>query len=95
MDGPILFVKPQAIKGVDLLGPIAARLPERQFVVAGTASKRTRARLQQHANITCQGWVDDMDGLYCAASLLLAPAQIPEPFGRVFVEAGLHVVLLA
>ncbi len=90
--GYILFVKPQAIKGVEMVIRIARRLRERRFVVAGAASGRIRRRLRRAGNIDPRGWVDDMDEVYRGAALLLGPARIPEPFGRVFVEAARHGV---
>lgn len=89
---PVLFIKPQPIKGVETVLELARRMPERRFVVAGTASRGIRRRLANQTNIDHKGWVDDMDALYRSSSVLLAPARIPEPFGRVFVEAGLRGV---
>lgn len=87
---PVLFIKPQRIKGLDLFCRIAAAMPETSFVVAGSASSHARGRFKRLANVEHRGWVEDMDRLYRSASVLLAPARIPEPFGRVFVEAGLR-----
>ncbi|MBN2712867.1 MAG: glycosyltransferase family 4 protein, partial [Planctomycetes bacterium] len=91
-EGPILFIKPQAIKGIEVLIRTAPLLPEKKFVVTGTARKGLTRRLEALPNVTCIPWCSDIDRLYREASLLFAPAQIPEPFGRVFVEAGLHGV---
>ncbi len=89
-DAPILFVKPQRIKGVRQLLAVSRLMPEHSFVVAGTPSRRLRYEFAKYGNITLSGWVDDMDDLYRNSSLLFAPVMIPEPFGRVFVEAGLR-----
>jgi glycosyltransferase involved in cell wall biosynthesis len=91
-DGPVLFVKPQPIKGVELFLALAAALPQQRFVAVGGAPRRWRRRLRRPANVEHLSWTDDMDALYARSSLLLVPSQIPEPFGRVLVEAGLHGV---
>lgn len=90
--GHILFVKPQAIKGLEELLSVAKLLPEKKFVVVGAASRRTAARLRKIKNIEYLSWVDNMAAVYGKASALFGPSQIPEPFGRVFVEAGLYGV---
>lgn len=87
--GPILFCKPQRIKGIETLLSVAAILPHRRFLVVGQAGRRLRALLAKRPNVEAPGWVDGMARVYERASLLLAPARIPEPFGRVFLEAGL------
>jgi len=89
-EAPILFVKPQRIKGIHKLVAVSRIMPEHSFVVVCTPSRRLRGELAQRDNVTLRGWVDEMDEVYRNTSLLFAPAMIPEPFGRVFVEAGLR-----
>ncbi|MFH0910038.1 MAG: glycosyltransferase family 4 protein [Planctomycetota bacterium] len=88
--GPVLFVKPQSIKGVDVLLKTAPLLPQKRFLAVGRASVLTRLQLARVANIEYREWTEDMDASYASASLLFGPSQIPEPFGRVFVEAAIH-----
>lgn len=87
---PLLFVKPQPIKGVELFTAIAQAMPEKRFIVAGQVARKAKRAFAKMSNVECRGWVTDMDALYDEAALILAPSRIPEPFGRVFVEAGLH-----
>lgn len=89
-DGPILFIKPQKIKGVENVLQVARRMPTRRFCVVGTASWWTRWRLSRLPNVELRGWVEDLAALFQQASVLFAPSEIPEPFGRIFVEAGLQ-----
>lgn len=91
-EAAILFVKPQKIKGLDVVLNTAKHLPQRQFVIVGAAGKGLRKKISAHKNIKYINWTDDMPGLYRRVSVLFGPSQIPEPFGRVFVEAGLHGV---
>jgi len=90
--GSVLFVKPQPVKGVHLLLQVSRHLPEHRFVVVGPARRRVRTRLARAPNIEHRPWTEDMQALYRQAALLFGPSQIPEPFGRVFVEAGLQGV---
>ncbi|MBN1257625.1 MAG: glycosyltransferase family 4 protein [Planctomycetes bacterium] len=92
VNGPILFVKPQSIKGAQVLLATVAKLPEKQFVVVGKASERMRKKLIRMPNIEYHGWCSNMDEMYQQASLLLVPSQWPEPFGRVIVEAACYGV---
>ncbi len=86
----LLFVKPQLIKGAELILQLAERLPARKFVVAGAAPRAFLKQAARLPNVECRGWVNDMGALYANSALLLGPARLPEPFGRVFVEAGLR-----
>ncbi len=88
----VLFVKPQRIKGLDVLIKVAPLCPDLEFTVVGHASNRVKKRLQA-SGIQHAGWIDNMDAFYAGCGALFAPAQIPEPFGRVFVEAGLQGVV--
>ncbi|MHC4870528.1 MAG: glycosyltransferase [Planctomycetota bacterium] len=86
----VLFIKPQGIKGLEVFLRTAQLAPEKRFTVVGTASRRTAKRFSRYENITYLSWTDDMQSVYRNASVLFGPSQIPEPFGRVFVEAGLN-----
>lgn len=88
----VLFVKPYRVKGIHVVMRIARALPRVRFVVVGVTSRRTRWAMAGIRNLTYRGWVDDMPALYRRAAVLLGPSQIPEPFGRVFVEAALYGV---
>ncbi|MFP4055620.1 MAG: glycosyltransferase family 4 protein [Candidatus Brocadiia bacterium] len=84
----VLFCKPQYVKGLPIFLDVASRMPERRFLVAGRLRSRARRRLGRLANVACLGWVSDMRQAYGRARVLLGPSIWPEPFGRVFVEAG-------
>ena len=84
----ILFIKPQYVKGFPIFVEVAKRLPDRRFLVAGKPSRHARLRLTALPNAECTGWVTDMCPVYARSRLLLGPSIWPEPFGRVFVEAG-------
>jgi glycosyltransferase involved in cell wall biosynthesis len=84
----ILFCKPQRIKGYPIFVEIARAMPERKFLVAGKVNPRVERELSSLPNVTCLGWVSDMREAYAQSRLLLGPSVWPEPFGRVFIEAG-------
>lgn len=86
--GYMLFIKPQKIKGLDLVIELARRLPERSFAVAGETRGAAERELARLPNVKLLGWCDDMRQVYCRARLLLGPSLWPEPFGRVFAEAA-------
>jgi glycosyltransferase involved in cell wall biosynthesis len=86
--GYLLFVKPQKIKGLDLVLELARRMPGWRFAVAGETRGRAARALARLANVDCLGWRDDMPAVYRGARLLLGPSIWPEPFGRVFAEAA-------
>lgn len=88
----ILFVKPQEIKGVEIFFEVAQAAKDRKFTVVGSASRRMKLRFSNFENINYIPWTDDMDSVYSNSSLLFGPSQIPEPFGRVFVEAGMRYI---
>ncbi|MCX7935575.1 MAG: glycosyltransferase family 4 protein, partial [Planctomycetota bacterium] len=91
-EAPILFVKPQRIKGLAIAAAVARLLPQRRLRVVGRLSRESYRAFRSASNVELLGWVDDISALYRNSSLLLAPSQIPEPFGRVIVEAALHGV---
>jgi len=88
----VLFVKPYRVKGVHVMMQIARALPRIRFAAVGVTSPRTRWAMARIGNLEYHGWLDDMPALYRRAAVLLGPSQIPEPFGRIFVEAALYGV---
>lgn|GEM_PF-704805 len=86
--GFLLFVKPQAAKGLDLMLELAAACPERSFAVAGEIRGAAERRLRTLLNVELLGWRTDMPAVYRRARLLLLPSLLPEPFGRVAAEAA-------
>jgi len=84
----VLFVKPQHVKGLPIFLKIAERMPEVPFLVVGRARRRVRRKLCRLPNVEYLGWLPDMRVAYQRARVLLGPSIWPEPFGRIFVEAG-------
>ncbi|HUT33824.1 MAG TPA: glycosyltransferase family 4 protein [Planctomycetota bacterium] len=84
----VLFVKPQQVKGLPIFLEIARRMPGTRFLVAGSPSWRGGLRLRCRPNVERLGWVADMQSVYARSRVVLGPSIWPEPFGRVFVEAG-------
>lgn len=84
----VLFIKPQYVKGRPIFLEIAKRMPDTHFIVAGSARGRARRELTALPNVEMLGWIDDMPEVYARTRVLLGPAIWPEPFGRVYVEAG-------
>ena len=87
------FFNPIAIKGVETVLEVAARLPHRRFQVvevlrlASGALDDLRGRMASLPNVTfCQA-APDVRPVYSNTQLLLVPSQWEEPFGRVVVEA--------
>jgi glycosyltransferase involved in cell wall biosynthesis len=84
----VLFVKPQYVKGFPIFARVAARMPDTHFLVAGKLKRHARMELRRRKKVECLGWVKDMKDAYARARLLIGPSIWPEPFGRIFVEAG-------
>ncbi len=87
-DGYLLFVKPQRVKGLDLVLELARLLPDRKFAVAGRTRAAAARAFSQRPNVELLGWREDMAAVYRGARLLLGPSLWQEPFGRVFAEAA-------
>lgn len=87
-DSPILLVKPQKVKGVAIFHELAKKTPNRKFLTVGKPPSPFRQRLGRLSNVTMLDNVTNMPKIYRQAALILGPSLIPEPFGRVFVEAG-------
>jgi glycosyltransferase involved in cell wall biosynthesis len=84
----VLFVKPQYVKGLPIALEIARRMPDTRFLVAGRPRGRARRAFGGLPNVELCGWIQDMRAVYARTRVLLGPSIWPEPFGRVFVEAG-------
>jgi glycosyltransferase involved in cell wall biosynthesis len=97
----ITFVNPIPQKGVSIAIRIAQLLPHRDFCFVRSWPLNTRAmreleaRLDGLPNVYLRPPTFDMRSVYESASLLLAPSQRREVFGRVVLEAFGRVVLEA
>lgn len=87
-ESPILFVKPQAIKGVSVSYEVAKANQDRRFLVVGKAPSAFRSKLARLDNVETIDNVPGLAATYQKSAIILGPSLIPEPFGRVFVEAG-------
>jgi glycosyltransferase involved in cell wall biosynthesis len=89
----VTFFNPIAIKGVETVLELAARLPHRRFQVVevlrlpSAALDDLRGRLGTLPNVTFCRAAPDVRPVYSNTQLLLVPSQWEEPFGRVVVEA--------
>jgi glycosyltransferase involved in cell wall biosynthesis len=92
--GALAFVGLDAWKGARLALQLADALPDRRFLFLEGArpSRALLARARRLANVTCEGWTDDMGQVFARARILLMPSLWDEPFGRLPVEAGAHGV---
>lgn len=91
-DGAILFYKPQAIKGAALFCEVARAMPYRNFIVLGRLPTLFRWRIRSLKNIQHVRCADDMNVIWNKVSVVIGPTCFPEPFGRVFIEAGLRSI---
>ena len=82
--GRIGFYSAGRIKGSAIVAEVAARMPEREFLVAGTYVEPPAA------NVTRRGYLRDMRELYREIDLLLVPSMWEEAFGRVVLEAAVN-----
>lgn len=93
---PILFVNPVAAKGLEVALQVAALLPAQPFVfqeswpLPAPELDALRTRLASLPNVSLARRVASLDERYATSSLLLAPSQWQEAFGRVVVEAAAH-----
>lgn len=85
----ILFVNPQAAKGIEIVLSIAGKLPQQRFLIVGAAEQQMRNRIISHDNIEFRDWCDDMRDVYKETRIALVPSVWQEPFGRIPVEAGI------
>lgn len=85
--GSILFISPVEHKGVDIALCLARQLPSEKFIFVGDAKESVRRRIATFANIEYSPWMSDMDEYMSKAKLLIMPTVIPEPYGRVCIEA--------
>jgi glycosyltransferase involved in cell wall biosynthesis len=72
--GYLLFVKPQAAKGLDVLVGLAAACPGRKFAVAGELGGSAARRLAALPNVQTLGWRTDMPAVYRGARAVLVPS---------------------
>jgi len=90
----ILFVKALKHKGVDLVGKLVKRLPNRKFTIVGDLDP-DYAWLAKEENVEYMGRIADMREAYAKARIVLIPSNMAESFSRVTVEAminGLPVI---
>ena len=84
----ILHVNPTEEKGIDLTLEVAERMPEKEFIVAGTTKKEEiKDRMEELENVEHLGYVD-MKKAYRQAKIALVPSKWAEPYGRIPIEAG-------
>jgi len=86
----VTFVGLDAWKGASIALRIAGALPERTFLFlqGPRSAPGLLARARRLANVTCEGWTEDMGHVFARTRLLLVPSVWEEPFGRLAVEAG-------
>jgi glycosyltransferase involved in cell wall biosynthesis len=80
--GRVGFYSAGRIKGSAIVAEIAARMPEREFLVAGAYGEAPTS------NMVCWGHIQDMRRFYQKIDLLLVPSVVEEAFGRVILEAA-------
>lgn len=85
----ILHVNPKEEKGIELTLEVAEKMPEKEFIVAGTTKKeKVKQRMQELENVEHLGYVEDMKEVYSQTKMVLMPSKWEEPFGRIPIEAG-------
>lgn len=85
----ILHVNPTKEKGIDLTLKVAERMPEKQFIIAGTTKKdELKQRMKELENVEHLGYVEDMKEAYSQTEIVLVPSKWEEPYGRIPIEAG-------
>lgn len=80
--GRVGFYSSGRIKGGAIVAEVAARMPEREFLVVGAYNE------EPAGNLVCWGHVQDMRRFYREIDLLLVPSVVEEAFGRVILEAA-------
>lgn len=85
----ITLVNPRdSNKGLDTFLEIAERLPEQEFLIAGSLyDDSLKSTIKKINNITYLGWCDDMSEVYAKTKLLLVPSTYQEGGPRVIIEA--------
>jgi glycosyltransferase involved in cell wall biosynthesis len=85
----ILHVNPKREKGIELTLDVAGKMPEEDFILAGTTSdSEIEKRIEDLDNVEKLGYLDDMKKAYKQAKIVLVPSRWEEPFGRIPIEAG-------
>jgi glycosyltransferase involved in cell wall biosynthesis len=75
-------------KGLDTFLQIAERMPEQEFLIAGSLyDDSLESTIEKKNNVTYLGWCDDMSEVYAKTKLLLMPSTYQEGGGRVIIEA--------
>lgn len=84
----ILHVNPIEDKGIRITLEVAERMPEEEFIIAGTTKKQEiREKMDELENVDYLGYVDDMKDAYSQTKIVLVPSKW-EAYGRIPIEAG-------
>ncbi|MCQ6962760.1 glycosyltransferase family 4 protein [Methanolobus chelungpuianus] len=87
----ISIIKPTQAKGAGIFLKIAETLPDKKFIaVGGDGTVMNKKIISSHRNVEFIEWTSNMGEIYAKTKILLAPAEWPEPFGRVIIEAGIN-----
>jgi len=82
------LINPTQIKGIECFIEIAKKLPDRQFLVAGSCEHKHKESLGKLSNVKLLSWVNEVQQFYDELRLLLVPSVCRESFGRIVVEAA-------
>jgi glycosyltransferase involved in cell wall biosynthesis len=85
----ILHVNPSKEKGIELTLQVAQKMPEQEFVLAGTIDdQEIQEKVNELENVESLGYVEDMKKAYRQTRIVLMPSKWEEPYGRIPIEAG-------
>jgi glycosyltransferase involved in cell wall biosynthesis len=85
----ILHVNPTEEKGIVITLEVAEKMPEEEFIIAGTTKKdKIKQKMESLNNVEHLGYVEDMKEAYRQTKIALVPSKWEEPYGRIPVEAG-------
>jgi glycosyltransferase involved in cell wall biosynthesis len=85
----ILHVNPKKEKGIETTLEVAEKMPEKEFMIAGTTKRNEiDRRIEELENVEKLGYVEDMKKVYRQTKIVLVPSKWEEPFGRIPIEAG-------
>lgn len=85
----ILHVNPTEEKGINLTLEVAEKMPEKEFIIAGTTKKdKIKQKMEELNNVEHLGYVEDMKEAYRQTKVVLVPSKWEEPYGRIPIEAG-------
>jgi glycosyltransferase involved in cell wall biosynthesis len=85
VDGSVTMFGTSPEKGFDLFEDVARKMPSHQFLAVAGWNEPERASTV--ANLRFAPFVLDPADIYGSSSVILAPSQVPEGFGRVALEA--------